>query len=197
MYDLLMQGLGTFGAAGADILTTNATNKANKENAQAVMDFQERMSNSAYQRATADMRKAGLNPMLAFSQGGANVPAGALAQAAKANTGDIVSRGLSNATQAKAVDNQLKQIESQVGVNNTQAEKNKQDEKTSAAQEQNIKTNSAKTAVETQVLSKELPRAKARSDIEGTLYNFIKKFFNSPYSSGQVEDAAKGKFKQP
>lgn len=53
-------------------------NAANQANAKTQMDFQERMSNSAYQRATEDMKKAGINPMLAFSQGGASTPSGAL-----------------------------------------------------------------------------------------------------------------------
>lgn len=80
-----------------EYLGQQEANAANARQAQAQMDFQREMSNTSYQRATEDMKKAGLNPALAYSQGGASTPTGSMAtmQNAKASLGSTISGTLS------------------------------------------------------------------------------------------------------
>jgi hypothetical protein len=80
-------------AVGGSLLGGYFQNKANSAQASNQMDFQREMSNTAYQRAMADMKAAGLNPILASKLGGASSPAGAMAQMQNIGT-QAVSSGL-------------------------------------------------------------------------------------------------------
>lgn len=90
------------GLAG-DVLGGNNSAKQSAKQAQKQMDFQERMSSTSYQRATADMIKAGLNPLLAYTQGGASTPSGAMGDVP--DQSHIGSRSVANYATATQIAN--------------------------------------------------------------------------------------------
>lgn len=73
--------IGSIAGAAADIWSQKSANAANANNVQKQMDFQAQQSGTQYQRATADMAAAGLNPALAYQQGGDTPATGAAATA--------------------------------------------------------------------------------------------------------------------
>lgn len=77
----------------------------------AQMAFQERMRGSQYQTAVTDMQAAGLNPMLAYQQGGSGTPTGASGSGQQGQAQNIGQAAATAAASAAQIENLQAQTE--------------------------------------------------------------------------------------
>ena len=80
-------------------------------------DWQEQMSNSAYQRAVDDLGKAGLNPMLAYTQGGASSPGGGQGSSQAAVVENEIQESVATAMAMKRLKEEVGKIQSEKELN--------------------------------------------------------------------------------
>lgn len=104
-------GLAALASGGLGYLGQSSANAANQQNVesqiafqeranQKAMDFSERMANTQWQRGVQDMSAAGINPMLAYSKGGASAPSGVTSAGAAATMQNAMAPALTSAVSA-------------------------------------------------------------------------------------------------
>ncbi|AXH73023.1 MAG: DNA pilot protein [Microviridae sp.] len=126
MFDLIPAALSFIGGMEQRDAQQNMQSQAQDFNSQEAATnraWEESMSNSAYQRAVADMKAADLNPMLAYSHGGASTPSGSAASSpAPPKLENLAQGAISSGLQAQQVAAEVDKTKAEARLANVNAD---------------------------------------------------------------------------
>lgn len=178
------------------------SNAFNAAEAAKAREFSHDMAGTAYQRARADMEKAGLNPMLMTSQGGAATPGAASASAVTPpqthrmenaiatalGTAKDTAMTLANIDKARA---ETKASDAQAAVNGVMAAKVIQDTKTSGATAKNLEVQNENLKAYTKMTQNNQWRSDQINTGLGNVLNTIKRIGSGSSFSAKDVDPTK------
>lgn len=154
-------------AAGVGLIGGIIGNRARSREAKKNRRFQERMRNTSWQAGVADMEKAGINPALAYGQGGASSPGGSMA-----SQDDVLSGSVTSAMDAR-------RLKAQVNLMEDQSTKAYEDAKLS-------KNQAAESAARREMIFKTQTHQQIINELAGL----------SLFSARNIAQVSKGKFGQ-